>query len=381
MRRNLRKLAFVLASGLILSSTPQLTTPTYASQYTVKEVVEQAIKIPTIALYEEGTPKEAIDVNLTIPAGQNEVIQPLTVSSKSTVFVDFTATGLERYVTLELFSDASCTKKVGYGTGISSSNLSAKLKAGVPAKGTYYLKASVTGTATNTIALTGKGYSYSASNRTLKNKTWTGTYPTSYQDITYYKITTPKNGYIKVEGKRDGGYGIYVDLCNSKKKSMLSNKSYLMSSNNYTTYYAVKKGTYYLKVSSVSDPYALRYTFTSTADQGGSSKAKATTIAKGKTKTGLVYVTDSKTKADWFKVKLTKKSKLKLKITSKHNETLSFEVIPASSRVTIINNTIRPEVGTSTFVSKDSFVAGTYYIKVTKNYDAKASGAYAIKFS
>ena len=196
MRKNLRKIALVVASGLMLSTTPQLTVQTYANQYTVK-AVEQAIKIPIVTLYEEGTPKGAINVDLAIPAGQREVIKPLTVTSKSTVFVDFTSTGLERYVTLQLFSDAACTKKVGYGTGISSSDLSAKLKAGVPTKGTYYLKASVTGAATNTIVLTGKGYSYSASNRTLKNKTWAGTYPTSYQDITYYKITTPKNGYIK----------------------------------------------------------------------------------------------------------------------------------------------------------------------------------------
>lgn len=349
------------------------------NQWKIAAVEQENVAIPKINLYLDGVPDGAQEFSITIPKGQSEIVQKVIIPCKGRTFFDLSIAGTSKGITVQLYSDEACTQETGSSRYLSANSLTAQLGTGITKKGEYWLKASVYSAIDEPITVDVKAYSYNGENRALTSKQWSGVYTADYKDVVYHKVTIPKNGYMKVEGQREDNYGFNIELCNGNKKSINPKKVYLSNSNGFTTYYGVKKGTYYIKVENISNPYKLRYIFASVSDQAGASKAKAVTIEKGKAKTGLVYITDVKAKADWFKVKLTKKQTLKLTITSKYNDTLCYQVIPADSKTTLFNDTIRPKLGTQTISSSDKLPAGTYYIKVTKNYSSDASGYYSIK--
>ena len=73
-------------------------------------------------------------------------------------------------------------------------------------------------------------------------------------DRSYFKITVPKDGYLTItsyaqqRGRYNSKYGQYIQLCTSKKKAIKNAKVYTSSLDKYVVYYAVKKGTYFVRV-------------------------------------------------------------------------------------------------------------------------------------
>lgn len=319
--------------------------------------------------------------DLTIPVSTRSLVVPITVGYKGQLKIDLVGKTVEKAVTVTLFSDEACTTSVGYYRYLSQGSLNDTLKADIPAKGTYYLKLEIPSYATTDAVVTVTPYSFSSQDNALKAKEWLGTHPYSYDSQSNHKITISSPGYIKLEGVSlyDNDSFIYVTLSNSSKKA-LSSQVYLSSSNKYTAYFAVQKGTYYLTTKSSYD-YKLRYTFTSVKEATNSSKSKAVSIGKGKTITGLVLAEDSIKKEDWYKVKLTKKQILSLGVYANSTGTVSFEVIPASSKVILMGSSFRLYLNEGgEYGTKDALSAGTYYIKVTKS-DKTVSGYYTIKFN
>ncbi|SHO51785.1 hypothetical protein [Anaerocolumna xylanovorans] len=320
--------------------------------------------------------------DLTIPVSTKSLIVPVNMDYKGQLKIDLVGTSVEKSVTIALFKDEACTTAVGYSEYLSSGTLSGDLDVDVPAKGTYYLKLEIPSYATTDAVVTATPYSFSSENKALKNKVWLGTHSFSYDSLVYNKVTISTPGYITVEAAplNDSTSSVYVALTNSSKKA-LTDQMYLSSYNKYTAYYAVKKGTYYLVTKSSYD-YKLRYTFTAVKESAGNtSKAKAVSIGKGKTIKGLALAEDSTSKADWYKVKLTKKQVLSLSVYAKSSDTIKFEIIPANDRLILIGSTFRLyQNDGGVYASKDGMSAGTYYIKVTKASKA-TSGYYTIKFN
>lgn len=209
---------------------------------------------------------------------------------------------------------------------------------------------------------------------------------TGYDDVTYHRFTVSKTGYITVYGYScsdysSSKYSIGVQLYNSKKKPLETNRTYISSYSKpaYKTYYAVKKGTYYIAVRDRN--YKLKYSFTALTDKSGATQAKATAVGKGKRAVGLLVAGESGKKVDWFKIRLTKNQKINFTFSSKSNDDVRFQVVPADSRVMVWGSSVYVKNTTKKIPTQNAFPAGTYYIKVSRMLDdASTSGYYSFSW-
>lgn len=207
----------------------------------------------------------------------------------------------------------------------------------------------------------------------------------NYSDVTYYKINVARSGYITVYGygyrpSSNSKYSLGgVQLCNSRKKALEKNKTYVSAYTRDRTYYGVKKGTYYLRIE--GNNYKLKYSFTAVSEKSGSSKSTAVEIKKGTTKRGLLIAGESGSKTDWYKIRLTNKQKVRLTFGARANDHVSFKIIPANPKVFIPGSTAYYKNTTETVKTKDALPTGIYYIRVNRmSKDADTSGYYTLKW-
>ena len=264
---------------------------------------------------------------------------------------------------------------------VSDDKTSATKQFPVQKKGTYTLnitRPSYAAKSAGSLAL--YVYFFNSEGSSISKDQIAGYYSQSPNDPTYTKISVKSTGYIGVIAQESNGYFVNVTLCNSKKKAV--SKELNVSQNpNPIVYFAVTKGTYYIKTSSVTGGlYDIMYKFQKVKEKSGSKKSKAVTIKAGKTVKG-VLTANNKSQSDWYKVKLSKKKTLKLLVASLNtDDDLRIKLIPASKRVRVLSG--------GTFLLKSNYKttwkfkkvpAGTYYIQVTKK-NKKSSGYYSIKF-
>ena len=195
------------------------------------------------------------------------------------------------------------------------------------------------------------------------------------------KFKATKTVYITVNfNKADGlDYSGYITLLNSKKKA-ISDKTwvYADSSTSYKAVFGVKKGqTYYLRVSDIYDKANIKYTETAVSEKSGSTIKKAVTLAKNKTKKGVIVAGDKT--ADFYKVVLKKAGSFKIQV--KGDSTGYIYVQPYNSKGKKIGSAYYVVYGNNsnrTVYTLNTFSKGTYYIKVYGK-NAKASGHYSLK--
>ncbi len=208
-------------------------------------------------------------------------------------------------------------------------------------------------------------------------------------DRSYFKITVPKNGYLTItsyaqyRGSGRSKYGQEIQLCNSKKKLIKNTKVYTSSMDKYVVYYGVKKGTYFVRVDNTytNADVKIKYTFKAVTEKSGSSKAKAVSISKGRTKTGLLQAGEKNSKIDYYKIKLTKSQVLNITLNTRATGYVYFKIVPASKRV-ILWNSLTSLYGkdSATWKTTKKIPAGTYYIQVYRSSVTNASGCYSIKW-
>ena len=190
-------------------------------------------------------------------------------------------------------------------------------------------------------------------------------YDTNKRTHIIYKITTPKNGYITVTNYKGSDNTLYV------YKTLADAKADKYTKRVDTTYKKTKSiplaaGTYYIRPS--YGAFKFKYTFKSCAiDTTNFCRAKATTLAKGKTVTvcapkGYAYYR-------WYKINLT--TKKVMNFTWKDLNTNSTK-IPDSADLTLYN----AAGDTFTLSHADGYVytttksvpKGTYYLRVNAQY-------------
>lgn len=206
-------------------------------------------------------------------------------------------------------------------------------------------------------------------------------------DVTYYKISVKQTGYLNVFGFRkssvkydDSRYGLAIQLCNSRKQPLEDEyNSYLSKSDSWREYYGVKKGIYYIKVKGGN--HTLKYSFKPVKEVCGSTKAKASSLTRNKTRVGLLIAGEKGNKEEWYKVRLPKAQKLKFTIDGRSNGYVAFEVIPASKRVILTGSYQSCWNKAKKIETTGALPAGTYYIKVYRsNGKSSNSGWYSIKW-
>ena len=204
---------------------------------------------------------------------------------------------------------------------------------------------------------------------TLKNNRLTGVSVKDYDDVVYYKLSVNQTGYLAVYGYKQYSYssageknGLNVQLCNSRKQPLEEEyNTYLYKSNNWKNY--------------------LKSTFVAVKEVCGSSKARASLLTRNKTRYGLLIAGENGAKEEWYKVRLPKAQKLKLKLSGKSSGYVAFEIIPASKKVTLFGSYQSCWNNTKLIQTRNNLPAGTYYIKVYRsNGKSSNSGYYSIKW-
>lgn len=248
-----------------------------------------------------------------------------------------------------------------------------------------------------------------AADVTLKAGKWAnGTTAEKTDDNVYYKIKISKTGYIKVDYRLDKSPedGAGVSLYDSKKKLIASSDTE-DEVKNETAYFAVKKGTYYLRSENETDieyneededgediyqqfSYKIRYTFQSFKESGKKVKklSKAPVLKKNETVKGLMFPHGKEgddTTYALFKIKIPKKQKVMFQFGIGDNHFWGMNKI----RVTLLDAKGRAlyngkyKKNSYTWYengkAKETLAAGTYYISVEGLF-TDATGYYSISW-
>jgi hypothetical protein len=280
----------------------------------------------------------------------------------------------------DIYTDAACTNY------LSSYDYDGYTGYKVKKAGTYYVKFQVSDSTSDGVTPYYFGF-YSqledSSNRTLKNKQWIySSYIDTSKDL-YYKVSASKAGSITFNLKTE--YSSYVTLFNSSKKA-ISEKVYVPATSGKAVF-AVKKGTYYVKVKPSSDYVFVKSTFKAITDKSGSKKSKAKSLTVGgKAISASVLATDKKGASDWYKFTNKKTKKIMVTFTgsvSSGEIELEFFNAKGESFGTVKINSVDEDASfnpysASYLSTSKTLPKGTYYIKVTKK-STKTSGTYSLK--
>ncbi len=306
--------------------------------------------------------------------GQTSATATINVPSKGTVIL---------FAAANTTATMNINSSSGYGLYLSNNGKIRHKEYDFSSKGTYTITMSRTSYAANTSGrIAYFAVFINSGSASIKENQVTAYYSQDYSNYSYTKIKISKTGYIKVQTPSSEGYGVYVTLCNSKKKAV-SEENFTSEKSGVASYFAVSKGTYYIKTKTTDgNIYNVKYSFKMVKEKSGSKKFKAVTIKPGKTVKG-VLTANGKNQTDWYKIKLTKRKAVKFTVKSYNTyNDIKIQFIPASKVVRILNDTSRlyGDGKSYTLKSDGEWYPCTYYIKVTKSKKS-TSGYYQIKFN
>lgn len=386
MKKSLKK---VLSMVLALAMTAGMVSGA-ANVSNAKAETTAMINPPVVTDYASlPTPAQTTVTLQGKSATTPNVVVPVRVEKPGVVEVAAAVTsGAAASIEMGFFSDQNCNTSAGTSNTMAAGSTQIVDKTFIaPAAATYYVRfkwSSVVPNGAATIKLV--AYSYSGQEVTLTN-TFQPVFTGNTGKTLYHKLVVKKNGLVVICGNeyRENGTalqasGLNAQLCNAKKVPL--HNAYLSNLNSYTEKYALKKGTYYVAVAS-SQRYQLKAETKAWKDKSGKSKKKAKVIKKGKSANGMVLINEGMKKGDWYKVKLTKRSKLRINISAACTgvvSNLKVQIIPANRHYTLINSTSLIGNKGKKLASRNTLAAGTYYIKVSK-VTKSASGVYRIKFA
>ncbi len=282
-----------------------------------------------------------------------------------------------------LYADEALTDDLGISSLEASTESTFTDTIPAPKAGTYYLQLQYYGSSDVDYTIT--PYVVSADDGSLANEELRYVALADYEDSNYYKIVLKKAGVIKVYVSYSDNESCYadVDICKKTDGKMKVISEGDASSEGTVT--GLPKGTYYIKLSNgTAAYYSIGYQYSGITEKSGSSKAKAGTIKLGTAVKGLILYSDKTSKADWYKIKTTKKKEVTVSITGEvtGGVTLDFIGSDGDSFGKLYISEYSQEDSGSPYVGKiydtgGTLPKGTYYIKVTKD-KSNVSGYYSI---
>ena len=197
--------------------------------------------------------------------------------------------------------------------------------------------------------------------------------------VSTFKVKVPSTGYLKITGAE--AFNTYSAKLRAKG---FKDWEYLSSSNDYTTFVGVKKGTYTIKMTGAG-LYAVKVQFVKKAETNAkTTKKKAASIRKNKINKGVI-ATDKK-KVHWYKIRNPKKQKMTIVVNAqkmsaggssgKLKVTIVYPNGSKDSTTARIGYTNDLTVTYSTTYGKAN--KGTYYLKVESV--GGANGYYTLKW-
>ncbi|MCM1561968.1 MAG: hypothetical protein NC123_20920 [Butyrivibrio sp.] len=182
-------------------------------------------------------------------------------------------------------------------------------------------------------------------------------------------------------------------LCNSARKEITSSDSCGFYNEESMTFAVKGESSYYLKVKLWGrQEMVIDYQYREVNDKSGNKKSKAYKLKKNKKAEGLLIAGQSK--ADWYKITLTKKQVLKLTVATKSYRGIGVKVYDKKGneitgldywQVTSTDSvndpvTLASRTGRYSDSGYKKLAKGTYYVKVYINKEAKGCGYYSLKW-
>lgn len=267
----------------------------------------------------------------------------------------------EAYANYGLFKDKNMDypvdkyKDVKYTDGAVSAVFS------VPETGTYYIGAysCIQDSSSTLYRFVGCVMSVSGLDRPLTSGSQIAVGQEKAQ-TNYFTFKATKTGYIRILTDT----AVRFKLCNSNKTKSLSD----LSPSTTEIVYGVKKGTTYkVRVDAPSNKYGnyvLKLTNSGITESSGSSKSKAKTIYRGKSKAKKGTIIAGSSTSDWYKFKLAKKSTVKVTLEGATNNGIKLYVYKGSK---LIKSYTLKRIHESIYIkSGNKWSAGTYYIKIAR---------------
>lgn len=328
---------------------------------------------------------------------------PITVNKPGTLVSTIYAVEYKSgssYATHEIYYDAACSNKLGY-IGGPNANSSISRAIEIPSAGTYYLLVNSgyishddnKGAAGEDKFSATFMYYAEAPTKTLKNGETFETYNNDTSASLWFAYKATADGYITLQYATGENYDTNgsVTLYNSSKKE-ISRQTYfdLEDADEKINVFGVKKGkTYYIKAEYVYGNFGIRCTQKAIKEKSGKNKKKAVVVKKNKKIQGTMIAGENK--ADWYKIKLTKKQVLKIIASGSSSSNIwggiQFTLYYANGKQYaspfsfVEGNTYTKKFGTvEQWTNKPlKLNKGTYYIKISKE-DQLDSGYYTLKW-
>ncbi len=324
-----------------------------------------------------------------------EQIYTLNVKSKGGLYLALASADQVPFQSLQLqiYADSTLKKKIGKDYIMKADTKVIKNKSYYLSKaGTYYLRFTYNRsleTEEDTIE-NSKVFGMTAAflysnNRTLQEGKSLVSYADAKKRAIYYKVNIKKDGLISYLAMPEDGTSLlsgYIQLCDEEKEPV-SVSEYVSNSedNNQAVhaYYAVKKGTYYIKAE-LNTSYIANFTLEKVKDISGSSMERAKKLKLGgKEKKSVIFLSDQLKKEKWFCFRLKKNQNFSIVVNSCINGYLNIEVCNAD-RITVKSGSINFHTGTKILKTSAKWQRGIYYIKISKEKKSlKSSGYFSIK--
>lgn len=330
------------------------------------------------------------DQNTRLNEDEVGLVVPIKVKKAGTIQLDYSIDKLEEFMSCKMFTDKECTNSISTNVfNVGDTEDTSFID--VSSSGTYFLKLSSNyseflanynpKTFENSVDI--RICEWHNGDQTIKS----GQTITNYNgrtDHRDYKFKATKNGKITVT--HDSKYGFDVQILNAKKKA-LSEKQWCASNLNparESCQFAVEKGkTYIIRVypnDSGTTYHHFKLVQKEVKEKSGATRKKAVQI-KAKKKVKGTIAAGSK-KADWYKLKLTKKKSLTIYLKGEASSYLNVTVYNSKGKkigtqYMTRNNDLEAKVTNSTTIGKAN--KGTYYIKISRK-SSKDSGVYQLSW-
>ena len=224
----------------------------------------------------------------------------------------------------------------------------------------------------NTFAGTYTSSTYRSGKYLLDEWYNSGTVNTVYHRVQVNKVGRMRVSFDDLNETSGNERFMNVWLCNANRSVIEVGGAATKLTNKYWTFYAMRKGTYYIKVQTSKD-YQIQCWFEEMADQAGTYKGAARSMSKNVVYGAVVGPTEATTVADWWKFYVpsrtyyiyldynsigTQRGSLKITLYSPRG-TKTYTIKPGNRGV-MNGGYIRLYM-----TDYSALAAGTYYVRVT----------------
>lgn len=212
----------------------------------------------------------------------------------------------------------------------------------------------------------------------------------SEEQVDYFKFKASADGYITINIKNSDFSMNHFYLCNAKKKKISEYAFFTMYSNGECSgeipVFGVKKNTIYhiYLEGAAAGETTIQYTLTPVKEKSGKKMKKAINVKKNKAVKGSIY--GGKLNEDWYKIKITKKCKVRFTVSSDGTGRFRQVALFTSKGKYKRNLAAQSEnvyqlYGPSQYTKTITLKKGTYYIKAANELNGLSSFHYTFKWS